>query len=386
MNKETLKRFYGEFEDRYSIYELLRKEGPVIHDEVNNSWIVIGFEQVRSLMNTEVLSSVRKKLTRLSEEQKVKYADLREFYSKWLMYQDSPDHDKAKTFAMRFLKGYNRKANTDNVETNVIVETLRNQTGEFDFVEVYSKPMAALLISDLFRIKYPQMLDLLVTSEHVVNLINIDHPSDDFLELVQGRLKEFYATFKDLVDFEKLQSDNSEIELLEADLFIILANIFMDGYKSIQALISLVAFNLISNLSVGKTRDLSVMSTEWVEELLRYDPPFQYVSRVAQEDFQFEGHSIRKGDKVFLVLAAGNRDEREYKDSNSLSIRDNSKHHLSFGYGKHYCIGAGIVRDHLPHFFNPILSLLKSMKIIKVGWEQSIGYRSLTHLILKNIN
>jgi cytochrome P450 len=83
-----------------------------------------------------------------------------------------------------------------------------------------------------------------------------------------------------------------------------------------------------------------------VEESLRFHPAVPFIFRVAVEDVELRGRTIRAGDVVFLGLAAANRDPRAFRDPDRFDItRDNaSPRHLAFGFGAHHCMGAGLAR------------------------------------------
>ena len=81
-----------------------------------------------------------------------------------------------------------------------------------------------------------------------------------------------------------------------------------------------------------------------VEELLRYDAPVQMTSRFAAVDVELGGHVIRKGDNVVVVIGSANRDPEVHPDPHRLDITRQAIHHLGFGGGIHYCLGAPLAR------------------------------------------
>jgi cytochrome P450 len=81
-----------------------------------------------------------------------------------------------------------------------------------------------------------------------------------------------------------------------------------------------------------------------VEELLRYDPPFQYMQRVAKEDFEIAGTKIAQGEWVWLLLGAANRDPAMFPDPDRLDVTRTHSHQIAFGQGIHYCPGAPLGR------------------------------------------
>jgi cytochrome P450 len=84
--------------------------------------------------------------------------------------------------------------------------------------------------------------------------------------------------------------------------------------------------------------------TSLVEEVLRYDPPVQFRTRTTLADVDIAGVTIRRGETVVLLLAAGNRDPRCFPDPDRFMPDRPDNAHLGFGGGIHYCMGAPLAR------------------------------------------
>jgi cytochrome P450 len=80
------------------------------------------------------------------------------------------------------------------------------------------------------------------------------------------------------------------------------------------------------------------------EELLRYDAPTQRGIRTAREDFEVDGHAIRKGQILHIMIGAANRDPAQFDDPDWLDITRDPNRHVSLGHGVHYCLGAALAR------------------------------------------
>jgi cytochrome P450 len=66
--------------------------------------------------------------------------------------------------------------------------------------------------------------------------------------------------------------------------------------------------------------------------------------RYAVEPVEMSGTSIPAGGQVLISLAAANRDEARYAESDTLDIDRPYVRHLAFGHGIHFCLGAALAR------------------------------------------
>jgi cytochrome P450 PksS len=84
-----------------------------------------------------------------------------------------------------------------------------------------------------------------------------------------------------------------------------------------------------------------------VEEVLRFDPAVPLIHRIALEDLEIRGKVIRKGQVVYLGIAAANRDPAVFRDPDRFDIGRPNNRHLAFAEGPHICLGAGLARREL---------------------------------------
>jgi len=101
-----------------------------------------------------------------------------------------------------------------------------------------------------------------------------------------------------------------------------------------------------------------------IEELLRFVSPVQYAPRrVALEDVEMGGVLIRKGDGIFPLLQAANRDECVFPNPDELDITRDNASQLAFGFGIHQCLGQMLARVELQIMFAAILERLPNLRL-----------------------
>jgi cytochrome P450 len=81
-----------------------------------------------------------------------------------------------------------------------------------------------------------------------------------------------------------------------------------------------------------------------IEELLRFESPSPVQSRYVTHDVEHYGTAVPEGSVMVLLTASGNRDDRKFEDPDRFDVNRKIDHHLAFGYGIHFCLGAALAR------------------------------------------
>jgi cytochrome P450 len=95
-----------------------------------------------------------------------------------------------------------------------------------------------------------------------------------------------------------------------------------------------------------------------VQECIRFVTPVAHMRRTAQEDYELEGQTIKKGDKIILWYKSANRDETVFDEPDVLKVdRENARRHVAFGYGVHRCVGARLAELQLRTLIEEMIRL-----------------------------
>jgi cytochrome P450 len=100
-----------------------------------------------------------------------------------------------------------------------------------------------------------------------------------------------------------------------------------------------------------------------VDEILRWVSPIIHFTRTATEDSVLHGQTIRTGDRVALFYASANRDEEVFTDPFEFRVDRQPNHHLAFGSGAHFCMGAHLARVELEAVYRHLLDRLDSFEL-----------------------
>ena len=116
-----------------------------------------------------------------------------------------------------------------------------------------------------------------------------------------------------------------------------------------------VQWDLLKN---GANLDLAV------EEFIRFVTPIHNMCRVATEDYEIGGETIRKGQQIVLMYSSANRDTSHFDNPERLNIARDPNHHIAFGFGTHFCLGASLARLEIKLFFEIFLERIASIKLL----------------------
>ena len=103
-----------------------------------------------------------------------------------------------------------------------------------------------------------------------------------------------------------------------------------------------------------------------VSETIRWQTPLAHMKRTAKVDYELGGKRIRAGDVVVMWYVSGNRDESEIENPNAYVIdRERPRHHLSFGFGIHRCVGNRLAELQLRVIWEEILKRFPDIQLLE---------------------
>lgn len=188
----------------------------------------------------------------------------------------------------------------------------------------------------------------------------------------------------ELVHAEAEGQKMSENELL-AMVFVL----FVAGHETTTHLLSSGVWTLLAQ--PGAADQVRAMDEEArliaADELMRFCTPVQMTKpRFVKEDMDFEGRALKRGDRVFGFLAAGNMDPAEFETPGQLNLARRPNRHVGFGSGPHVCLGIHLARLEAEVALDVLLSRYPRLAIEggaeNVKWISRSGLRGLKRLPL----
>ncbi|HEY0647962.1 cytochrome P450 [Phenylobacterium sp.] len=117
---------------------------------------------------------------------------------------------------------------------------------------------------------------------------------------------------------------------------------------------------------LAKLRANPALLDSTIPEIIRWQTPVAHMRRTARADFQLGGKTIKAGDKVVMWYVSGNRDETAIANPEAFIIdRERPRHHVSFGFGIHRCVGMRLAEMQLKIVWEEILKRFPTIEIVE---------------------
>lgn len=334
-------------EDRllpFPIYNRLRKESPVRYDENRQSWDVFRYEDVNRILKDHVTFSSRRSMGIRNEN---------------LLTMDPPKHTQMRNLVNKAFtpKAINDLAPRITSITNELLDSVA-ATGKMDMVRDLAYPLPVIVIAELLGVP-PQDRKLFKDWSDTMVTGAKDNTEEAFLEMMAERQKAEEGLsdyFRSILKERRLAPQEDLVtallaaeidgEKLEEDEIIRFCNLLLvAGNETTTNLITNATRVLSEQPSIQeRVRSNLELVKSTVEETLRYYPPIVAIGRIAAQDAEVGGHTIRSGEQVISWVGSANRDEEKFDNPETFDPDRKPNPHLGFGFGIHFCLGAPLAR------------------------------------------
>ncbi|MEU6769535.1 cytochrome P450 [Streptomyces sp. NPDC046853] len=335
-------------------YLLLRHGGPVRRDEDLGVWLVTGYEEVRLLLRHPAMSSAWQHGggTPLHEKSGgIAVAENRaaDMVGRWFMFRDGNDHDAARSLVAPLFSARSI-AELRPYVLELVARLVPTGQGPLDIVADVAVPLSARVICRLLGLPAAVAPRLSGWADDLAALLVADYRPD-----VVARGRRTLTEISEVIDeamvagaapagsgLELLSSARARGTITSADVHATAALLVYAGFETTSTFIGKAVRALVHARAWPRLDE--VRPDDLVEELLRFDTSVGQVARLALAEVTVAGHTIARGDLVLLMLGTADRDHRMFADPDRLAADRTAKRHLAFGYGVHYCLGAGLAR------------------------------------------
>jgi cytochrome P450 family 142 subfamily A polypeptide 1 len=358
----------------------LRENDPVHWSEADGLWIISRFDDVSEVSkNQDLFTSAEG----VRPQNPVKIG---------LIDEGEPRHGQLRSLINRgFTPRMVKKLEQPFLE--IVTEAIDAVAprGECDFVDAISVPLPLLLIAEMIGIRKEDRKDFhrwsddmigadghenepevmakagtafMEYSAYVTKIIEDRraNPKDDLMSILVGAKDDGMLTQFEVTEIPSTDLGEEHMKLANDELIMLMVILLVAGNETTRNAISGGMELLIDNPGERQklVEDPSLIPSA-VEEMVRLVSPVHSFGRTLVADTEFRGRAMKRGQKVLVLYPSANRDADAFEDPEAFRVERNP-HHLGFGMGPHFCLGANLARMEMRVAFRELLKRIPDME------------------------
>ncbi len=269
---------------------------------------------------------------------------------------DPPEHDRLRRLVMRQFTPARVNALHDRIVALVdgLLDAHRDQS-RLDVVDDLAYPLPVTVICELLGVPREDEPRFHAWADTLAHSIDPDpgQKTDQAALLAGMELRNY---MQELVAERRTHPGDDLLSGLavgedpagrmdDANLVVTMILLLIAGHETTVNLIANGALTLLRYpAELERLRDDPERAPVIVEEVLRFEPPVQFITRFALADIEIGGVTIPRGSGIRPILAAGNRDPARFAGPDRFDPDRPDNEHLGFSGGIHYCVGAPLAR------------------------------------------
>lgn len=381
----------------FPLYEQLQEHDPVHWSEPMESWIITRYDDVRRIALSRDMSA--DSLTPFYEastyERRELVTELLRYLYLWLPFRDPPEHTRLR----RLLNTVFTPAAFASMRPTIIgtIEYVFREldtSQPLDFVRDVAMLIPGYVIMDMLDIPREDFPTIKRWSDDMRLFIMSARSVPDKYQRAQDGCMNMAAYFREVIQQRRADPGDDFISrmisardesnaLSEDELVATCMLILFAGHETTTSLLSNSVKALIDHPEQFQRlrRDPDLVDTA-VEEFLRYAGPTTAITRAVAQDHELGGRELKKGERVFAMINAANRDGLRFQQPHALDLGRSPNPHLTFGQGAHFCLGAPLARLEARTTFSLLAERFSEIRLAcnEVEWMDSMVTRGLESL------
>jgi cytochrome P450 len=384
--------------DPYTYFRHVREADPVHWNEQYGVWIITRYDDVvwllrhQELFSSEVFKrDPREPYPPIQESDVEMYHFVRAFFGDFFIQHDRPEHTEMR----KVVHGYFTPKSMEkwrSLVQSAITDLLdeAEAQGQMDVMRDFATPLPLLVIAQMLGMPWQDRRFLRELSEKLIFIGRGEpdrmrptgeaiHGLVEYLSpLVAERLARPGEDLLSVLASGEKQGAYTRDEVLANAVLLLLA-----GHET--------TINLICNGTLAfihhpdqwtLLQGNPALAERATEECLRYDPPVKSLQRLAVQDVEIGGKTLRALDRARWFITSANRDPEKFSEPDTFDITRDPNLHIAFGSGIHHCLGATLARVEGQEAFKALVRRFPALHLETeaLEYQPSITFRSLKSL------
>jgi cytochrome P450 len=385
----------------YPLYHWLREREPVRKDPLAPVWVLTRYDDAMMMLRDPRFKKdpfASERLPRTVREQldvPMRSVFRSSIETVSMLFLDPPEHTRIRSI---FTKAFTpKRLEALRPRIQLICDKRLDRVaskGRMELMNDLAAPLPVTVIAELLGFPPEDYQKIKKWSDDMVETLGFNPGPEAQIRAAQAR-DELRVYFDEIVKkIEHNPGDNLLSALLAPDVDVLTREelftnsvlLLAAGHETTTHLIGNGILTLLRHPDqLRDLRDHPELIPDAVEELLRYESPVQWTSRVAGVDIDLRNQHIERGQIVLASVGAANRDPEIFKDPDRFDIRRKDNRHLSFGAGAHFCLGATLARMEAIIAIQTIANRFPHLRLAnrKLKWQKGLTFRGLKALPLR---
>ncbi|MCL2541400.1 MAG: cytochrome P450 [Nocardioidaceae bacterium] len=340
-------------DDPYPTYSRLREEDPVHHARADDLWVVSRHADVFEVLRDDEVFSNR---MGVSLDASAWNPDAHKVMS--FLGLDGAEQSRIRRLVSKAFTPRRVTELTPQIQqlTDRYLDAMLADGPEADWIAELAGKLPMDVISEMMGVPVADRDEVRRLADLVV------HREDGVRDVPEAGMEASFALFGyygDMVEqrranptddltFALLAAEVDGERLTDSEVMAFLFLMVVAGNETTTKLLGNALFHLSGHPGqLARVMAAPELVPVWIEETLRHDTSSQMLARYVTRDVEVAGVTVPEGAKLLVLLGSANRDERVFTDPSTYDIgrdRDELSHSLSFGTGRHFCLGANLAR------------------------------------------
>ncbi len=368
--------------DPYPFYRALRESAPIHYEDTLGGWVFTRYDDVSQLLRNH--SVIRPPVTdylfaSVPQEDRDRMAAFEQLLGKALPFSNPPHHTRLRKLVSKAFTPRAVEAMRPRIQeiTHGLLDRIEAARGG-DLLADVAYPLPSTVVMEFIGVPAPDHARLTHLATQMMALLGAQYATDaaaiarraheamnEFTEYVTGLIALRRRDPRDDLLSTLIAATGPDGRLTDEELVLNCMAMLNAGLETTANYLGNGTLALLRHPDqLRLLRDDPSLAGYAAEELLRYDGPAPIMTpQLASEDVVVGGQLVRKGQLLYPVVGAANRDPARFPDPERLDLTRTPNGQLSFGFGIHFCVGAALAKIEGQTYFPALLTRFPHLRL-----------------------